>query len=271
MNARSPEHLITGSTALYINTLPLLPVSRSSEWQRWGISFALILAVHVGLIAAAHTWNNESPAPAVPMGAVMIDFTPLPQEAPEQIKSLPPPKAPDPVEEKIPELKLPPPKVKPVVELPKKPPVVKPPKRESPKETPKDEIKREPLAKENTVAPINKPTDAKATAAPRPAAIPQSPSNALPTWQGQVLAYLAREKQYPRAARARRQEGMAKLRFLVDTEGKVLSYSLEQSTGHSLLDREVIAMIERIKRFPPPPSEVKQAIELAVPVQFYLH
>lgn len=276
MNARSQEHMIGSNSVLCVDALPLLSVPRTSEWQRWGISFTLVLAVFGGLISVVHTPNDKSPLHVVPMVAVMIDLAPPPTEVPEQKKSLPPLKALAPVQQPAQRLNPSPPKVKADVKLPQKPHIVKPPTQDPPKEAPKEEARPESVAKQHVVVPLDRAASAKSTATTTPAATTtradKTPlqSNAVSNWQNQVLAYLAREKQYPRAARARRQEGVAKLRFRVNKEGKVVSYTLEKSSGYSLLDREVVAMIERIKRFPPPPSKGGQVVELVVPVQFNL-
>lgn len=86
-----------------------------------------------------------------------------------------------------------------------------------------------------------------------------------------VQAWLERHKEYPRRAQLRRIEGTAVLRFVMDREGKLVSYRLERGSGHSVLDEAVREMIERASPFPPLPPEIQQAnLELVVPVSFYL-
>ena len=109
-----------------------------------------------------------------------------------------------------------------------------------------------------------------------PAASPASApvpvvSNAVPSWQGRVLHHLERHKRYPRAAQARRPEGVAQVRFTIDREGRVLSVRLDRSAGHEMLDEETLEMVRRASPLPTPPEEMKQdRIELVVPVQFFL-
>ncbi|WP_026987146.1 energy transducer TonB family protein [Fodinicurvata fenggangensis] len=96
-------------------------------------------------------------------------------------------------------------------------------------------------------------------------------ADALQRYLGELGLWLERHKDYPRAARQRRQEGTAVLRFVIDRAGQVLEYSIEKSAGHSLLDREVEAMIERAQPLPPPPDELSQArLEFRVPLSFKL-
>lgn len=83
--------------------------------------------------------------------------------------------------------------------------------------------------------------------------------------------WLEEHKQYPRAARSRRQEGVVLLYFVMDREGQVLRHEIRQSSGHKLLDREAESMIERAQPLPKLPSSVVQAqLELVVPVRFVL-
>ena len=86
-----------------------------------------------------------------------------------------------------------------------------------------------------------------------------------------LQAWLEKHKEYPRRARRRRQEGAALLYFVMDREGHVLDYRIQESSGFRLLDREVERMIERAQPLPRMPEEMQQArLELVVPVQFFL-
>ena len=86
-----------------------------------------------------------------------------------------------------------------------------------------------------------------------------------------LQAWLERHKEYPSRAQRRRQEGTALLYFVMDRDGWVIEYRLEQSSGHDLLDREVAAMIERAQPLPRMPDDIRPSrLELVVPVQFFL-
>ena len=86
-----------------------------------------------------------------------------------------------------------------------------------------------------------------------------------------LQAWLEKHKKYPRRARTRRQEGVVLLSFAMDREGRVLDYRIMESSGYSLLDREVEAMIERAQPFPAMPEDLHEAkLDLVVPIQFYL-
>ncbi len=86
-----------------------------------------------------------------------------------------------------------------------------------------------------------------------------------------LRAWFERHKEYPRRAQMRGQEGTALLYFVMDRDGRVIEFRLQQSSGHDLLDREVAAMIERAQPLPKMPDEMRQTrLKLVVPVQFLL-
>ena len=86
-----------------------------------------------------------------------------------------------------------------------------------------------------------------------------------------LRTWLERHKRYPRRAQLRRQEGTVMLRFVMNPQGRVLSYRIERSSGHRLLDEEVREMIKRASPLPAMPEDMQQAqLELVVPVSFFL-
>lgn len=108
------------------------------------------------------------------------------------------------------------------------------------------------------------------TAPAAPIAAPSSP-NAVPSWQGLLLARLEAAKRYPEDARMRREQGVTLLRFTMDRDGKVLSAKIQKSSGFDALDQETLALIQRAQPLPRPPAEVSgNTIELVVPIEFTL-
>jgi len=92
-----------------------------------------------------------------------------------------------------------------------------------------------------------------------------------PSYLAELRAWLERHKQYPRRAQLRHQQGTALLRFTMDRSGRVLSYRVERSSGHSVLDAEVEAMIQRASPLPPLPDDIPgPQLEIVVPVSFRL-
>lgn len=87
----------------------------------------------------------------------------------------------------------------------------------------------------------------------------------------QLQAWLQRHKRYPQRAIARRQQGTATLYFVVDRTGRLLDYRLEQSSGHRLLDREALEMIERAAPLPRMPAGLSGSdLAVVLPVRFAL-
>jgi protein TonB len=71
---------------------------------------------------------------------------------------------------------------------------------------------------------------------PPSATAPPTPGAAVKIrWQSALAAHLERFKHYPTAARARQEQGMAKVAFTIDHEGRLLSSQIVQSSGSSLL------------------------------------
>ncbi|CAO3404629.1 energy transducer TonB [Azospirillum palustre] len=263
---------------------------------RWGGSLMVALGVHAAAGVAMVAWHvpimpSDAEPPAVllelaplpvapPEPTPAIDI-PLPEPMPEPVIEPPPPEPePEPVVEEPPPPPEPPPVVEPEVVLPKPPPEPPKPKPEVKKEAPKPQPEKPKLEKPKPPRPVAQPaqpapvaappapTQAPAPAAPAPSA---APSRAVPSWQGRLLSHLERHKRYPRAAQARRQEGVAQVRFTIDREGNVLSVQLDRSSGVSSLDEETVEMVRRASPLPAPPEEMaKDRIELVVPVQFFI-
>ena len=90
-------------------------------------------------------------------------------------------------------------------------------------------------------------------------------------FMARIAALLQRQRRYPRRARSRRQEGVGELLFVMAADGRVVQAELAGSSGHRLLDQEILAMLERAKPLPPFPSEIGVArLTLRVPVAFQL-
>ncbi len=82
---------------------------------------------------------------------------------------------------------------------------------------------------------------------------------------------LERHKKYPYQARRLRQEGTATAYFELDRNGNVLESRLQKSSGFELLDKEVLAMIERAQPLPAMPDDMeKETLVMVLPVQFVL-
>ena len=94
----------------------------------------------------------------------------------------------------------------------------------------------------------------------------------LPTWQSDLLRHLGKFKRYPEDARRRGLQGINRLRFVVDAEGKILSYSLAGGSGSAALDRATLEMIRKAQPVPKPPQELLNngSIEVVAPFVYSL-
>lgn len=243
-------------------------ITARQKLTRYGGSLAVVLGVHALAIALALNWHSPPP-PQMPPQAMMVELAPVPEPAPPPPpKVVTPPTPPTPVEE------LPLPKL---AEAPK--PTIAIPKQEKPKpkpkpQPPKPEKKPEPPQETPPSEKVVDTAPAKESAPKAPVAQPQLPSNsnALPNWQGDLLRHLAKFKRYPEDARRRGLQGVNRLRFVVDGEGKVLSFELAGGSGSAALDRATLEMIRRAQPLPPPPKELLNngSLEVVAPFVYSL-
>lgn len=232
------------------------PIRYADQPMSWGTRlFGIGGVIAIGLLilgGAFLTWRTYSAAPPAPTLSV-FDVAPVasPPETPPEEKE-----APKPVQKK------------------EKPPV--------PREVPPIERTIVPIASVSQPMPVATPKRVDPgpiepeTAAPKTQPAPSAPKvsgNAAETWEGKVLARLNQHRRYPRAAMAARQQGVPYIRFVIDREGKVLSATLERSSGFPDLDREAVALPRRAQPLPKPSADTRlgqATIELVVPVEFFL-
>ena len=146
-----------------------------------------------------------------------------------------------------------------------------PPRQEARRESPQLQEPRPPAPL--TLAPPALPVETAAVpAAPEQGPFTPSDAKALQSWQKQIVALLERNKRYPAAAQARRQQGVAQVSFSLDRQGRVVESRLMRSSGATLLDEEALALIRRAQPFPPwPARELRgEKVELTVPIRFNL-
>ena len=243
-------------------------ITTRHKLTRYSGSLAVVLGVHALAIALALNWTARPPI-ELPPQAMMVELAPVPAPPPPAPpKVVTPPQPPAPVEElPIPKLAEAP-KAEIAVQKPKPKPKPKPPKPvekklpDPPKEKPSEE-------KPADTPPTPAPTEKSAAPAPGP-----SPAQlaAKASWQGTLLAHLAKYKKYPRSAQARGKEGLNRLRFVVDAEGNVLSFELVGRSGNADLDRATLEMIRRAQPLPKPPADMLNngSIEIVAPFVYSL-
>ena len=115
--------------------------------------------------------------------------------------------------------------------------------------------------------PVANPAPPVTVAAPSKAA-----GETRDSYLGRVLAQLNRFKQYPRAARQARIEGVVMLHFVMAADGKVQSFEISKSSGRPVLDAEALALIQRAQPLPAlPPDFPTRTLDAVVPIEFALN
>lgn len=249
---------------------------------RWAICFVAILSLH-GAVAAALLMKPAEGDTFDSTTAIDVDFTTesfkdaqardiAPGEEQMQTDVAPPPmeKAEMKAEPKVDPVKDP----LPAPEEPTpQPPLPAMPEPEvaldtaAPKEQQKEDKKKEDEAETlpNSAPPV---VAASATTAPTAAA---ARTAVIVSWKRKLALHLQRNKRYPPEAHARREHGTAKVSFVVDRQGHVVSSQIAQSSGSEALDRETLALLQRAQPLPTPPSDVAGAqFAFSVPILFEL-
>jgi protein TonB len=231
----------------------------------WVVALSVVLVLHVGLFIWAVFWHPQATPIEPPPAAMIIELEPLPPAAPKPAP--PPPSMVEEEPEPMPKLAEAP---KPTIAItkPKPKPKPKPPRPQPPK--PPEKPVEDPQPQQEAPPAPPAPKEDK-SAAPQQAAV-SAPSPAEVTWQSKLLGHLAKFKKYPEDARRRGFEGVNRLRFVVDAEGKVLSYSLAGKSGSASLDRATLEMIRRAQPLPPPPKEMLNngSLEIVAPFVYSL-
>jgi protein TonB len=217
-------------------------------------SWTLAAAIHGGIAALLLAGTFAAPKPQPEQPPVFEIVLPAAQPAAEPPVPQPAPAAPAPPE----------PEPEPQIEAPTPKPVVKPRPRPA-------QPAVQPQAETQTSAPVEAAPPMRPVSAP---ALPQPPAatpQAMPPYAPILLDWLGRHRDYPRAARLRRQEGIPRIALTLDRSGRLLHLELSEASGHELLDQAALDMARRAAPFPPPqlPSGSAKATFI-VPVQFHL-
>lgn len=275
---------------------------------RWGLSLALIAALHgavlAGLVAARNLSTDQDEA----LPAVTVDMAPPPAAPTLAAADLPPAEAspdaamPDAVPDKQPdpEPQVPPPDMPQPVVASDVPPPPEPPPPDMPKveEPPppkptiaeKAEVALPPPAPKPKPAPpkpkervvekkLPKPAHARRAErqeAERPPAQASGARNAAAVASLSSGASAASRSSWQgalvaalnRAKRPQSDTGSASVRFSIDRGGRLLSASLAGSAGNGSLDQEAVALVRRAS-LPPAPADVPGAtFTFTIPIRF---
>ena len=163
------------------------------------------------------------------------------------------------------------PKPKPIVKpKPKLKPIVKP----KPKPIPIIEPVAEPIV-EPVAEPIVEPVAEQAEVNEAPQLSSQIPSSPNPqivsNYSNLLRAHIAKHKKYPRIAQRRKMQGEVVIEIQIRGDGSLISKIIQKSSGHKVLDKEGMSMMEKSKPFPVPPQALKDSVTtVVVPIAFNL-
>jgi protein TonB len=227
-----------------------------ADLRRWLLAGLVVACAYGGIAAAMVEWHDLI-STSEPAGAIVVEFAPEQIAAPEQVAS---DAVPDkPIEKAEKEERSVDAKGEEEVEQ-----KVEPKPREEP---PRDAV------------PVTTPAPPEL---PKVAALPAGPVQGTPTkpidmkamqtWVGAISALLERNKRYPAAAHARREQGVAQVSFILDPRGRLVESHIERSSGAADLDQEALALVHRAQPFPPRPANGVQddQVHLTVPIRFSL-
>ena len=91
------------------------------------------------------------------------------------------------------------------------------------------------------------------------------------SYAARIRSWLYAHKIYPKRARMRREEGVVRVRFVLDRHGQLLEGGIVAGSGYFALDQECQAMMHRASPYPTAPRDVPgERIEFTVPIEFVL-
>ncbi len=93
-------------------------------------------------------------------------------------------------------------------------------------------------------------------------------ASAIRRYSAELAAALRARLRYPDAARARRIEGVATVRFSIDASGRVIGSSLAASAGDARLDQAALATVRPGTSLPAPPPPHDGSVTVSVPLRF---
>ena len=171
-----------------------------------------------------------------------------------------------------------------VIPQPKPKPITKPKPIEKPKSIPKpieepvpeqvvDPVS-EPIV-EPIIEPVVEPISESVETNEIPQIIEQAPTSPNPqvvnNYSNLLRAHIAKHKKYPRIAQRRKMQGEVIIAIQIRGDGSLISKNIQKSSGHSVLDKEGMNMMEKSKPFPVPPDTLKNSVtNVVVPIAFNL-
>lgn len=234
--------------------------SYSNKTLAWAIIGSMLL--HALLVAVIPNIKfDEIKEPEI----LNVDFVKLPE---------PPPPAPEPVQ---PEPETVKPKIEPKIK-PEPKPVTKPvptvaaeptqPVSEPPPVQPTQVIA---VAPKPTPAPPVQTVPVPVVQEPPPVINQADYEDARNKYGNSLWGAISKHKKYPKIAAMRNWQGEAIVELELDGNGKLKSKKIVQSSGHDVLDKQALEMVEKALPFPAPPEALRgNSFTITVPIPFKL-
>lgn len=238
-----------------------LGAAMQGDGRSWTIAGTVALAGHLAMAVLVLAWARH-PEPPVPEPVVLVELPPMgsPEAAPNATEA---PVMPDPL---VPASETPPP----IDVPPARPPL---PANAVTLPTPTPTQTSRPAAPA-TAAPSSQPVVAASSAAPgNPTSTASDPraKKQEADYFSLVSAHLNRRKIYPAEAKQARQQGVVTVRFTVDRTGAVSGVSIKRSSGHDILDRATLDLVQRVAPLPRMPSSMQRdSVTLSLPIDYAL-
>lgn len=102
--------------------------------------------------------------------------------------------------------------------------------------------------------------------------LPEELKKLLEDYRNLVVGIIEANKKYPAMARIKGLEGTVGVMFVIMTDGEVRDVRLTRPSRYRILDDEAVNTISRIRKFPPPPPELRSGIlDVGISIQFKLN
>ena len=143
-----------------------------------------------------------------------------------------------------------------------------PPRPKQPPQPPKPVQQPPTIQSEATEAEIQTPPPDTKPIQPQPPPDNTEVDEQQASYAQVVSGILEANKRYPRQAMLAGQEGTVVLSFIINNQGTVLAFTIDQTSGQPLLDDEVRRLIQNV-RFPPfPAGDREERKSFQVPIVF---
>jgi protein TonB len=242
----------------------------------WTACAIVVLVAHGGIAAALVNW----PQIADPSGAataIMVELAPVSSESAATQTDLPvaPPEKVEPDPQEQPPEKEQPKAEEKIVEPAQ---VAEPPPDPTPPQKAEITLPQQPTPVQQTPPPkkarVATAAERAEKVAPRQKAlnvgVASNNPNSMRTYAVSVIRpHILRFYNFPESARAKGDYGSVVVSFSITRNGHLISRRIAKSSGHSELDSEALATLQRAQPYPPPPPDLTdQQFTFSLPMNY---